>query len=124
MSFIYNFFYNYSKSEPEKQNSNLVSKFHINDNVEDEYSLLDKKFLISKKDLEKINLKPVDNVIPNPSRNMPFMDKVSLQSLNKAQLDIILNVKLKPIPIIEKNNNYEPRHPVLREILQKTKLYV
>jgi len=120
MSFVFNFFSEYFKNNVEEKNyDNSTSKFHINDNTEDEYSVLDKKFLISSEDLEKINLRSTKDIIPNPSRNMPLLDKISLQSLNKAQLDI-LNVKLKPIPKIEKIKKYEPRHPVLREILQKT----
>ena len=53
---------------------------------------------------------------------MPYIDIVNLQSLNKAQLNIILNVKLKPIPYIEKQMYYEPKHPVLRELLAKIKI--
>lgn len=118
MSFIVNYIYDYLKP----QESILYAKhdiYHLNENVDTEYSLIDKKYLISKEDLEKINLKPSDNIIPNPSRNMPIMDMVDLRSLNKAQLNLILNVKLKPTPKLEKQTKFEPRHPVLREILQK-----
>ena len=46
---------------------------------------------------------PVKDIIPGPSRNMPPMfDKVDLRNLNKAQLDAILSVKLKPTPPIVK----------------------
>lgn len=118
MSFIVNYIYDYLNP----QKSILYTKndiYHVNENLDNDYSVVDKKYLISKEDLEKINLKPVDNIIPNPSRNMPFIDIVNLQSLNKAQLDSILNVKLKPIPYVEKQTKYKPRHPVLREILEK-----
>ena len=122
MSLLFNFFTNYFKTDIQEVTNTLVlnSKFHVNDNTEDEYSVLEKKFLISSEDLEKINLRSSEDIIPNPSRNMPLLDKVSLQNLNKAQLNIILSVKLKPIPQIEKQKIYEPRHPVLKEILQKT----
>ena len=122
MSLLFNFFTNYFKTDIQEVTNTLVlnSKFHVNDNTEDEYSVLEKKFLISSEDLEKINLRSSEDIIPNPSRNMPLLDKVSLQNLNKAQLNIILSVKLKPIPKIEKQKIYEPRHPVLKEILQKT----
>lgn len=124
MSFVFNFFTEYFKTESQEKVSDTVlkNKFHVNDNTEDEYSVLEQKFLISAADLEKINLKSTKDIIPNPSRNMPLLDKVNLQSLNKAQLDIILNVKLKPIPKIEKIKIYEPRHPVLKEILQRTNI--
>ena len=122
MSLLFNFFTNYFKTDIQEVTNKLVlnSKFHVNDNTEYEYSVLEKKFLISSEDLEKINLRSSEDIIPNPSRNMPLLDKVSLQNLNKAQLNIILSVKLKPIPKIEKQKIYEPRHPVLKEILQKT----
>jgi len=123
MSFVFNFFSEYFKTDiKEVSDTVLNSKFYVNDNTEEEYSVLEQKFLISAIDLEKINLRSTKDVIPNPSRNMPLLDKVNLQSLNKAQLDIILSVKLKPIPKIEKIKNYEPRHPVLKEILQKTNI--
>jgi hypothetical protein len=118
MSFIVNYIYDYLNP----QECVLHAKhdiYHINEDLDNDYSVIDKKYLISKEDLEKINLKPVDNIIPNPSRNMPLIDIVNLQSLNKAQLNSILNVKLKPIPYIEKQTKYKPRHPVLREILEK-----
>ena len=116
MSLLFNFFTNYFKTDIQEVTNTLVlnSKFHVNDNTEDEYSVLEKKFLISSEDLEKINLRSSEDIIPNPSRNMPLLDKVSLQNLNKAQLNIILSVKLKPIPKIEKQKIYEPRHPVLK----------
>ena len=117
MSSLFNFFTNYFKTDTQEV---LNSKFHVNDNIEDDYSILEQKFLISSEDLEKINLRSSKDIIPNPSRNMPLLDKVSLKNLNKAQLNIILSVKLKPIPQIEKQKIYEPRHPVLKEILQKT----
>ena len=53
---------------------------------------------------------------------MPPIDKFNLRCLNKAQLNVIMNVKLKPIPKVDKIQRYEPRHPVLKEILEKTKI--
>jgi hypothetical protein len=118
MSFIYNYISTIWKSEEEINNKNI---YHSNENVEKDYSLVDKKYLISKEDLEKINLKPVSNIIPNPSRNMPYIDIVNLQSLNKAQLNMIMNVKLKPSLQNTKPSYYEPKHPVLKELLDKFK---
>jgi len=100
------------KPQPE---SSII--YHLNEELEKDYSVVDKKYLISKEDLEKINLKPVSDIIANPSRNMPYKDVVSLKSLNKAQLNMILNVKLKPSVPNEKPKYYETKHPVLRELL-------
>ena len=115
INYIYSFW-----DEPNKSSKNNEI-YHTNENIEDEYSYIDKKLLINVEDLVKINLKPPNNIIPGPSRNMPPIDKFNLRMLNKAQLDTILSVKLKPIPIREMNRYYEPKHPVLRELLQKFK---
>jgi hypothetical protein len=81
-----------------------------------------KKFLITKEDLIGVNLHPVNGVIPGPSRNMPEkFDKIDLRNLNKAQLDQILNVKLKPTPPIIKKEYFEPKHPVIKELYYKFK---
>lgn len=77
------------------------------------------KSLISETDLLKVNLKPV-NVIPAPARNMPNVDKFTLQALSKAQIQDILAVKLKKTAINPKKTLYEPRHPVLQELLMKS----
>lgn len=79
------------------------------------------KFLITSNDLNKVNLKPPNNIIPNPSRNMPLMNRFNLAILNKAQLKLIMNVKLKPTEPVTKQKYYEPRHPVLKELLFKRK---
>ena len=119
MSFIVNYIYDLFTYDG--QTSKVDNIYHTNEILETDYSVIDKKYLISKEDLEKVNLKPVEDIVVNPSRNMPYIDIVNLQSLNKAQLNIILNVKLKPIPYIEKQMYYEPKHPVLRELLAKIK---
>ena len=75
--------------------------------------------LISETDLLKVNLKPA-NVIPSPARNMPNVDKFTLQALSKAQIEDILAVKLKKTTINPKKTLYEPRHPVLQELLMKS----
>ena len=78
--------------------------------------------LISVEDLLSVKLKMLNNTIPSPARNMPNIDKFILQQLNKAQLNDILNVKLKKTKIDRiKPLYYEPVHPVLKELLQKTK---
>lgn len=80
----------------------------------------EQKYLVTIEDLKSVNLHPVNNIVPAPSRNMPPMyDKVDLRNLNKAQLYEILNVKLKPVNMISEVKKYEPRHPVLRELINK-----
>lgn len=74
--------------------------------------------LVSPNDLLSVKLKPPDDIIPAPARNMPSIDPISLYTLNKAQLQQILSVKLKKVPKRPRKKYYEPRHPVLRELLQ------
>ena len=76
--------------------------------------------LISDRDLLNVKLKPIENIIPAPARNMPNLDKFTLHMLSKAQLDDILAVKLKKADVNVKKDVYEPQHPVLRELLMKT----
>ena len=83
-------------------------------------STIENKCLITPDDLKSVNLNPPKDIIPSPTRNMPpTFTTVDLRNLNKAQLNQILNVKLKPIPIKEKINFYEHRHPVLKELYNK-----
>lgn len=58
---------------------------------------------ISINDLKSINLKPT------------IKDDKSYDDLKKS----IINIKLKPIPKTIEKNNYQPRHPCLRELLTK-----
>lgn len=79
--------------------------------------------LISLNDLKKVRLNPVSRVIPGPARNMPVMNTFSLGMLNKAQLKEILSVQLRHIEHPDKKKKedivYAPKHPVLRELLEK-----
>jgi len=75
--------------------------------------------LISAQDLISVKLKPVSNIIPSPARNMPPIDKFHLGMLNQAQLKEILSIKLLPTKPMEKKKYYEPKHPVLKELLEK-----
>lgn len=74
--------------------------------------------LITVNDLKNVKLKPVKDIIPSPARNMPPINKFHLNMLNKAQLEAILSVKLRPVPPFH-IKKYESRNPVLRELLQK-----
>lgn len=77
---------------------------------------------VSIQDLKSVHLTPViKEIVPNPSRNAPpCFSKVDLRNLNRAQLNCILNVKLKPVPPpLAVKKIYEVRHPCLRELLKK-----
>jgi hypothetical protein len=94
------------------------SEVEVKDSSEDNDFV--KVGFISIKDLKSVQLQPVKDVIPNPSRNAPpCFTKVDLRNLNRAQLNSIMSVKLKPTPKIEKKRIYEVRHPCLRELLTK-----
>ena len=98
----------------------LYNFYFENNNIEQKNDDFVKVGYVSINDLKSVNLNPVRDIVPNPSRNAPpFFEKVDLRNLNKAQLNCILNVKLKPIPQLEKVKIYEVRHPCLRELLTK-----
>ena len=93
-----------------KEISNIESDvYHSNENVESEYSIIDKKHLINKEDLEKVNLK---SIVVGTSDKTLLVNK-------KSPLDIILSVKLRPTSVIIKPNYYVPKHPVLAELHRK-----
>ena len=79
------------------------------------------RVLISGSELDKVRLqlRPVNGVIPSPARNRPLLSKRKLRLLNIAQLAAIKRVKLKHITPNTKPLSYEHRHPVLRELLRK-----
>jgi len=79
-------------------------------------------YLVSRDELLAVKLKPIKDVIPAPARNMPHMNKFQLHMLNQAQLRAILNVKLKHIERKVQPKVYQPRHPVLKELLQRRSL--
>ena len=99
----YNYFYNFYYGNEKQDNNN------------DDFVKIG---FVSINDLKSVNLNPIKDIVPNPSLT-PFFEKVDLRNLNKAQLNCILNVKLKPIPQLEKVKVYEVRHPCLRELLSK-----
>jgi hypothetical protein len=114
MSFLYTYlnYYLYGTKEKIEEKKEIKKE-----NKEDDYIKVN---FISIEQLKSVNLQPIKDIIPNPSRNIPpNFTKVDLRNLNKAQLDCILNVKLKPVPKIIKNTIYEPRHPCLKELLNK-----
>lgn len=77
--------------------------------------------IISVNDLINVKLKPVNNIIPAPARNMPPLTKFDLKRLNQAHLKDILSVKLKKTKKRILKRKFPPRHPVLFELLEKTK---
>ena len=78
-----------------------------------------KKFLISPDDLLKINLNSTNDIIPGPSRNMPVIDTFELSTFNKAQLEEILSIKLRPTVVNVKPTYYPPKNPVIRQMNEK-----
>jgi hypothetical protein len=85
-------------------------------------------YLITEKDLLSAKLvippnttEPLTSYLPGPARNMPLLSKAQLYVLNKANLQDILSVKLKHVNTIKQDIVYEPKHPVLCELLRKIK---
>ena len=74
------------------------------------------QLIISSNEIKSVNLKPVSQRVLNSRK----YDKIDLRNLNQSQLQEIKDVKLKPV---KKNDKqmiiYEPRHPVLKELLLK-----
>lgn len=99
----------------------VAPPLNLNSSSTDLSNLSDTKntniYLISVDDLLSVKLKPVQNIIPAPARNMPHINKFQLHMLNQAQLQSILSVKLKPVKMTPKPKTYPPRHPVLQELL-------
>jgi hypothetical protein len=104
------FLYNYVSSYFNENNTNKEEK-------KDDFDDFQKIGLVTMKDLQSVSLQPI---VPLKNNNTPCFKKIDLRNLNRAQLDCILNVKLKPIPPkMEEVRKYEVRHPCLRELLQK-----
>ena len=110
MSTLYNYIYSYFYDIPVVE---IKEEAIVDDFV--------KIGFITMKDLKSVLLQPVKDIVPNPP---PSFSKVDLRNLNQAQLNCILNVKLKPTPQVEKLKNYEVRHPCLRELLKKRNIIV
>ena len=81
------------------------------------------KQVIYEKDLLNVRLKPVQVQVPQVQPTEPIKPKFTLQSLSKEQLANILAVKLKKTNINPKQE-YEPRHPVLKELLSKKSISI
>ena len=78
------------------------------------------KCLISSSDL--LSVKLVSPTIYPQTENKKNTSMFRLQDLNNAQLSEILNVKLKLTNnsvIIHNKKTYQPRHPVLKELIDK-----
>lgn len=86
---------------------------------EEEKNIQNNPVIITPSLLQKVVLKPV-NIQPAFARNMP-KNSYSLIQLSKEQLQDIIQNTLKPIPTIKKKQ-YVHRHPVLRELLEKTQI--
>ena len=130
MSIIFNYFNYYLYGIDNNSNNievNTISEnedFEKIEKVEDNILIQPKKHLITLNDLKSVNLTSVENVTPSPSRNAPpSFSKIDLRNLNKAQLNQILNVKLKPTPIIERPTFFPPRNPVIFELYNKFNMH-
>ena len=106
MSYLVNYLYDIIYPP----DNNIKNIYHICDEVEDEYYLVDKKIFITKEILGKTNLKPV------------VKNTIKLKSLHDSHLSSIMNIKLKPTPKNHNKKIYEPRHPVLKEMVNKIKI--
>ncbi len=83
-------------------------------------SQVQSRYIITMTDLLSVKLKATKNIIPSPARNMPPLKMCNLLALNKAQLKEILSIKLKKCELPKPKTRFEPRHPVLRELLKTT----
>ena len=86
--------------------------------MEDEFHFIppeiDEKYRISIEALKSVRLQPPIN---KPITD--YEESVNVASLSKRQLNAILSVKLRPTCQSVKKETYEPRHPVLAELLSK-----
>jgi len=74
--------------------------------------------------LQQVPQVPLQQVpLPQVQPTEPIKPKFTLQSLSKEQLANILAVKLKKTNINPKKE-YEPRHPVLKELLSKKSISI
>jgi len=98
MSFLFNFF---SYNNVDNNNIEKEKEFSEDDYVKVEGD----KIYISTNDIKNVSLKKTSI-------------KRSVKK-NKELLDCILEVKLKSTPKICDNKSYEPRHPCLKELINK-----
>lgn len=99
MSIIFNLFsYKNNTNENEKE-------FSEDDYIKVEGDKIKKMHYISANDIKNVSLKP--------------SVKRSVKKPKKELLDCILEVKLKSTPQMDNSKVYEPRHPCLKELLNK-----
>ena len=72
-----------------------------------------KKIIISPNDLKKVDL------IHREINPVNSINTFELNIYNKAQLDEILRIKLKPAKVNEKPTYYPPRNPVVKQLNEK-----
>ena len=106
MSFFYNYLIQFFYPSISQETSILFK--------DDDYIFI-AKHLITKNDIQSVKLNSIK------LKNTPYR-KVDLRNLNNSQLKDILNVKLNHVVVIDKQKKeYEQRHPVLKELLEKFK---
>lgn len=123
MSTLFSYFTSWWETPKEIPSAHSLSSALLHDNILRSNNITSEEIL-------KIKLKPINKHINKhinktnfalhaSARNLPpQFDKTTIISLNKAQLSEMLKIKLKPISNLNKKNYYEPRHPVLKELLQ------
>jgi hypothetical protein len=107
MSFFYNLIYNFFYSQTPVEDDQ-ISLF-------DDHDVCFIKPKVTDYDLKLVTLNPVK--VKKPF----FHDKINLRNLSNSQLKDILSVKLKPTIKKTEPKEYSHRHPVLNELLKKTK---
>lgn len=109
IQFLY-YLLGYNMNEP--TNTNIIQKKELN------------KITINSDELKNIKLKKtIINKKPAFARYAQTND-FNLLKLSQEQLNDILNTKLKHIIPNTKKTYWEPEHPVLNELLKKTKLVI
>lgn len=84
------------------------------------------KICINVDELKSIKLKKISENTNNINKQPAFaryanINEFNLFQLSKTQLNEILNTKLKHITPNKKQTYWEPEHPVLNELIKKTK---
>lgn len=81
------------------------------------------KICINAAELKSIKLKKISENTNNQPAFARYanIDEFNLFNLSKTQLNEILNTKLKHTTPNKKQTYWEPEHPVLNELIKKTK---
>jgi hypothetical protein len=81
------------------------------------------KIIINVDDIKKVKLKKTKFIKQPAFARYAQTGDFNLLNLSQQQLDTILKTKLKHITPNKPKTIWEPEHPVLNELLKKTKRY-